>query len=116
MITKLNRSFLYVAVATNLMLAWMLLVKLRVSPSDVMLEVKSSTADLESRYATTAERLEALQTTVDSRAAILKAMDSECARRAEKMLDREAFAQWANKARELNPDLNIPVVSADAEQ
>ena len=103
-----SRYVLAASVTANLILILFMLVQLRVTPAEVLEEIKTQNAAMSDN--TTRISREISRITADLEAVKLMSVstDSVVSELVAEALKKEQFRKWSLKAKELNPELQIP--------
>ena len=115
--TRQTAILLYTSVASNVLLAFVMIIKLQTTPSDVANRVGQLSTQLtvavqavESSVKHVAEDVTAINDELDRRGVRIEAIESELTERTKDRIFRSKIERWAGQVRELNPQLKIPAI------
>ena len=115
--TRQTAILLYTSVASNVLLAFVMIIKLQTTPSDVANRVGQLSTQLtvavqavESSVKHVAEDVTAINDELDRQGVRIEAIESELTERTKDRIFRSEIERWAGQVRELNPQLKIPAI------
>ena len=117
--TRSTTALLYVSVISNLVLAFMMIVKLQMTPAEVYNKVSSlstqismSLQTVEMHVGEVSKNVGDISTEMERRGEWMRSIDDELANRTKDRIYRSEVKRWVRQAKELNPSLDLPDIDA----
>ena len=117
--TRSTTALLYVSVISNLVLAFMMIVKLQMTPAEVYNKVSSlstqismSLQTVEMHVGEVSKNVGDISTEMERRGEWMRSIDDELANRTKDRIYRSEVKRWVEQVREINPQLKVPDIDA----